>query len=325
MSNPVPRLRRLLSIIPLIRRRGGVSLEELQKRLGVSKRELQGDLDAIMLCGVPPYLPNDYISVFIDGDRVTVDYADHFARPASLTLQEALALRLALTRLPVPDEGELFEAHVELLDSLDKLIGGENLSSLEGRIDAPKFQPIEERLRIIDDAVRDRRRVEIDYYSPSSERVGKRTIRPYGRGDRFGNQYLVAYCERAGALRSFRIDRIADIAPLAEGPSFERPEDFDLQRALDDIGPKRGEVKPVRLRFHKDIADHVRARFGGTSARIEPTPGGDLVVELHAGSLPWAVSQALLYGELVELLEPEEGRRQLASRLRQLLDEPEEG
>ena len=90
MSNPVPRLRRLLSVIPLIQRRQGISLTELQETLGVSKKELQTDLNAILLCGTPPYHPHDYISVHVEGDRVMVDFADHFARPARLTLPEAL-------------------------------------------------------------------------------------------------------------------------------------------------------------------------------------------------------------------------------------------
>ena len=193
MSNPVPRLRRLLSIIPLIQRRGGISLGELQQTLGVSKRELQGDLTAIMLCGVPPYLPNDYISVFIDGDHVTVDYADHFARPARLTLQEALALRLAIARLQVPEDGPLYEAYIELLEALDSLVLKEDMASLEGRIEAPASEDMGDKLGTLDAAIGDHVSIAFSYYSRSSEQVTQRTVRPYGRGHRYGNDYIVAF------------------------------------------------------------------------------------------------------------------------------------
>lgn len=317
MSNPVPRLRRLLAIIPLIQRRGGVTLQELQDALGVSKRELQGDLNAIMLCGVPPYLPNDYISVFIDGDRVTVEYAEHFARPARLTLREALALRLAIERLPVADDGPMGDAAIELLDVLDRLMrkaGQGSLRTLEGRIEASRDQALGEKLQAIDEAVQGKRPLDFDYYSASGASVKRRRVRPYGRGDHLGNHYLIGWDETSQppGQRTFRLDRMTGLA-VAQGPSFEPPAGFDLTAELERIGPRQGERFPLRLRFKKDVArvaaeDHAEMR-------VEKAPGGDIVVEMTAGSKPWAVSKALLYGENVEVLEPPEVRRDLVDRL----------
>jgi proteasome accessory factor C len=319
VSNPVPRLRRLLSIIPLIQRRGGVSLGELQTTLGVSKRELQGDLNAIMLCGVPPYLPNDYISLFIDNDWVTVDYADHFARPARLTLQEALALRLAIARLQIPEDGALYDASIDLLEALDQIMLGEDMASLEGRIEAPKFEALDDRLTALDKAVEARVPVEIVYYSPSKEEVSERRVRPYGRGNKGGNQYLVAFCEKAEDIRSFRLDRISSITPVESAEPFVVPPSFDLGAYVSKIGPKPGEgAKPVRMRFDSAIARFAREDY--SDHKVEDAPGGDVVVEFTVGEIPWAVSKALLYAELVEILEPPEARESLTQRLRNFLD-----
>lgn len=318
MSNPVPRLRRLLAIIPLIQRRGGISLKELQETLGVSKRELQGDLNAIMLCGVPPYLPNDYISVFIDGDHVTVDYAAHFSRPARLTVGEALALRLALERLPVPEDGPLYDAWVELLDALDRVMrrsGQGRMSELEGRIEAPRASELGEQLKTIDEAVGARRTLELTYFSASSDTVSRRRVRPYGHGNKYGNHYLIGFCEQNQDERTFRLDRISDLRPV-EGQPFEPPAGFDPAEKLEGLG---GSDHAVRLRFAAAIERFVREDYA--EQRCEKAPGGDVVVTLQCGSLPWAVRQALLYGELCEILEPPEARAELVGRLKAYLGE----
>jgi len=317
VSNPVPRLRRLLSIIPMIQRRGSVSLSELQETLGVSRRELQGDLNAIMLCGVPPYLPNDYISVFIDDDKVTIDYAQHFSRPARLTLPEALALRLAISRLQVPENGPLYEASQELLTALDRVMLGEDFASLANSIEGREAEQVSPKLAAIDRAVEDQLLLRFTYYSPSSEQVTPRQVRPYGRGDRGGNQYLIAYCEERRDVRTFRVDRISELELDEGGDPFLLPLQFDLSAHLSKIGPKPGEGEHLRLRL-----DHAIVRFETEDldeASLEHLPNGDVVVSRDCGSVDWAVSDCLHRGEHAEILEPPEARANLCARLQAFL------
>ncbi|HBP20853.1 MAG TPA: hypothetical protein DEA08_24070 [Planctomycetes bacterium] len=319
MSNPVPRLRRLLSIIPMIQRRGEVSLSELQRVLGVSKRELQGDLNAIMLCGVPPYLPNDYISVFIEDDRVTIDYADHFSRPARLTLQEALALRLAIARLRVPEDGPLYEATQELLGALDRLMLGNDFASLIGKIEGAEPTTNAD-LSMIDRALRERRRLRFTYYSPSSERVTARTVRPYGRGDRQGNEYLFAFCEKREADLTFRVDRISDLELEGEGNAYLIPKDFDLEKRLAKVSKVSGGPH-LRIRFAEALAAYEAEETEDRD--LEWLPNGDVVISNSCNSIEYAVNDVLHRGELAEVLEPPEARKQLASRLEAFLAQDE--
>lgn len=320
MSNPVPRLRRLLAIIPLLQRRGGISKQELQETLGISKRELEGDLNAILLCGVPPYLPSDYISVFIDGDWVTVDHAHHFARPARLTLREALALRLAIERLPLAEDGPMADAAIELLDALDRLMPKQQgkIADLEGRIEAPKAQDMGDKLSVIDAAVASRTALELTYYSASSEKVSRgRRVLPYGRGDAFGNQYLVAACEQSDPpVRSFRLDRISRIVPVGDPAAYEVPPGFDLGTQLEQIGAAKH--TQARLRFQEEIARFAAEDYA--EARVEKADGGAVDVVLNCGNATWPVYTALPYGELVEIIEPPEAREAMVKRLREFLN-----
>ena len=69
-------------MIPLIRARPGIRIPELAHIFGVRESEIWEDITEILsLCGVPPYLPHNYLVFGIHGDRVTIRFAEHLARP----------------------------------------------------------------------------------------------------------------------------------------------------------------------------------------------------------------------------------------------------
>src|SRR5208282_2331235 len=63
------------------------------------------NLDTVLLCSMPPYLPNDYIGIVLEGDRIYLSFTEHFRRPVNLTFEETLSLNLALKRLPLARHG----------------------------------------------------------------------------------------------------------------------------------------------------------------------------------------------------------------------------
>lgn len=74
----------------------------------------------------------------------------------------------------------------------------------------------------------------------------------------------------------------------------------------------------MRARFDRSIARFVQEEYEGQA--METLPSGDVVVELNAGTVAWAVGHFLGYGEHVEVLEPPEVRREMARRLRGFLE-----
>ena len=65
-------------MIPLIRARPGIRIPELAHIFGVRESEIWEDITEILsLCGVPPYLPHNYLVFGIHGDRVTIRFAEH--------------------------------------------------------------------------------------------------------------------------------------------------------------------------------------------------------------------------------------------------------
>ena len=78
------------------------------------------------------------------------------------------------------------------------------------------------------------------------------------------NYYLVAYSGEAKQLRHYRVDRMSDLReteePVEGGDTF-RPDDI-ARYTTRVFGMFRGEVRELRLRFHRHLAGAVLDRFG---------------------------------------------------------------
>ena len=99
-ADPFDSLRHALTIIPLIQANQGITVQELAQRTGLTESQITDEVGAlVMMCGVPPYAPNNYVSLWVQGGRVYIRFAEQFERPVRLVLQEALALLLALKPL----------------------------------------------------------------------------------------------------------------------------------------------------------------------------------------------------------------------------------
>src|SRR5205814_2029123 len=92
---------------------------------GAPATEILSDLDKILLCGVPPYLPDDYIGVYVDDGKVEIRFAEHFRRPVRFTLPEALALKLAIESLPPGGDDAYKDARRLLLEKIGRILGAE--------------------------------------------------------------------------------------------------------------------------------------------------------------------------------------------------------
>lgn len=212
------RLRRVVALVPWIVDHPDTTLRELAQRFGVDEREIEGDLNLLMMCGLPPYSPDQLIDVFVDDDgHVDIVVGDYFRRPLQLTPEEGvavLAAGYALLEVPGSDpDGALASA----LAKLDAAIGA------RGAFEVDVTPPGQ--LTQLRRAAAEHERVEIDYWSYARGELTTRRIDPYRVFHAFGHWYCAAWCHRAGAERIFRVDRVR--ASRATGEHFEPPPDGD--------------------------------------------------------------------------------------------------
>lgn len=94
-------------------------------------------------------------------------------------------------------------------------------------------------LRELEQAANDGRTVHIAYRKANAEQADEREIDPYGLAYDRNEWYIVAFCHRAQAVRTFRVDRIEQLNPTEA--RFAKPERFSASAYFRDQS-ERGRV-----------------------------------------------------------------------------------
>jgi len=319
MALPLAKLRLYLSLIPLLRQRPGITFKEVGEHLGMSAHAAQKEIpEALMLCGVPPYMPHDYIACFTEGDQITVRFADHFRRPAKLTLAEAAAVLIALRALPPARGAPLAPAVAGLMRKVERAIGTREVKKLARRIGARRASgALGQRMAVLQKALDDRCEVEIEYYTQRRRTLSRRRVRPYALIDHFGHFYLVGRDSIRAREVSFRVDAIRSVETTDK--QFEKPRSFTTQRyRRPDLYRPGPSDKTVRVRFGAPAARYVRE--ASPPQELQEKAGGAVERTVRTDTLRWVVDWSLLHGDEAEVLGPPSARQEAASVLDEWLD-----
>jgi proteasome accessory factor C len=216
------RLQRLLAMVPWIAAHDGPTMDEVGERFGITPAQLAADLEVVWLVGLPPYTPDALIDVVQEGDRVWIHYADVFATAQRLTPDQAVGLLTAgasVLALPGADPDSALGRGVAKLAAV---LGVDATQVLDVDLGGARAEVLE----VLRNAVREHRRVHLDYYSYGRDTRTERDVDPYLVHAEDGSLYLFGHCHLAGAERRFRIDRVAAATALDdtfEPPPLDRP------------------------------------------------------------------------------------------------------
>ncbi len=206
------RLQRLLALLAWLFRVGEAEISEIVERFAMTESQVVAELELAACCGLPPYTPDQLMELVVLDDRVIANPGSRFTRdlehPRRLSPSEGLAVAAAarmMLQVPGADEdGSLACA----LEKLERALGERHRVAVS--LDVPA------NLEVVRQAVLDRVRLDIQYYSASSDQVTERLIDPLAVFTNAGHWYLDAYCHLAGGLRCFRVDRLLSAIPTAE-------------------------------------------------------------------------------------------------------------
>ncbi|WP_339324902.1 YafY family protein [Paenibacillus sp. FSL W8-0194] len=95
-------------------------------------------------------------------------------------------------------------------------------------------------LRELEQAEKDRRTIRIAYRKANAEQADEREVDPYGLAYDRNEWYVVAFCHRSRAVRTFRVDRIARMQPTEA--LFEKPEHFSVTAFFRDQSEREREA-----------------------------------------------------------------------------------
>lgn len=310
MSNTATRL---LTLLMLLQRRPNQKAGDLAEELGVSVRTLHRYIGMLEEMGIPVYSergPHGGFSL-VPGYKMP---------PLVFTPEEAVAVYLG-TGLVEEMWGQLYrDAARGALAKFDNVLPDEQrhevawarrklVATSFHRSDQKILAPTLEKLRR---AVRERRRVQINYRGRNQTEATQRPFDPYALVHRWGWWYAVGYCHLRGAQRTFRVDRILALALLDQ--TFSEPADFDIQTYLASSWQAQPSVH-VRLYFAPEFA-RIALDDEGYWDSVEERDNGAVIVSFSAPDLEWAASTVLAYGGSAVVLEPEALRTWVAERAR---------
>jgi proteasome accessory factor C len=285
-------IQRILAMVPWIVAHPGSNKGEIAQRFGITIDQLDDDLGLVLMIGVPPYSPGDYLDVEEDDDgAVTIRLADHFRRPLQLTPAEGLAL-LAAGRALLAVPGS--DPHGPLATALGKLERALGLPDLVVEVGAPKY------LDEVRDAVARHERIEIDYWSAGRDELTTRRVDPAVVFFALGAWYAGAYCHRAEAERMFRVDRIRGLRPTGEHFETE-PTAFE---SVDVYNPAAADPR-VTLRLAPAAAWVAEAY---PTQSVTERADDRLDVVLTVSEPAWLERLLLRLGPDAEVIEPAELR-----------------
>ena len=239
------RLSRLLALVPWLSSHEGVTIDAAAEHFGVTPDQLEKDLWLLVCSGRPGHSHGDLVDIqFWDEDRrITVVDPQTLDRPLRLSPDEAASLLVALrvlAQVPGPHDREALAGATAKLEAA----AGEALAAADGVTVsvAPPDDPAV--ASAVSRALAEGRRLHLRYVGSLDERT-ERDVDPMRVLALDGRSYLEAWCRRAEAVRTFRLDRIEaavvleepavvpdDAAPVDLGAGALRPEGAPVTLAL---------------------------------------------------------------------------------------------
>jgi proteasome accessory factor C len=309
--DPRDRLRRVLFLVPFAVRHPGIPVRDLARRCGCSEKELLEDLDFLLGVGSPPFAPDDFLDLYVEGDRVYVALHQSFSRPPRFTESEAAALAAAARALG----GDGTDRAVGALRQAVPRDRRASFDELVERIYAgapPARDSVLGRLRR---AVADQRAVHLVHQAASGVET-TRTVHPWTLAQRLGHWYLYGEDAAQGKAKAFRLDRIRECTVTEV--RFAAPSEAEMAKAR-LFSESQGE--PVRVRVGEDVAAWAVSRPGiRLVRRIDRGADAGAVVEIPGASAEWAARFALSLGGDAEVIAPPAARRHFAEVVRRALE-----
>ncbi len=221
----------LLSLVPYLMDHDRVTVAEAAAHFGVSAQQITDAVNLIGLSGVPgdtaAYLHGDLFEVDYDaldrGEIVLMNFVAIDDSPR-FSAREAAALIAGLQYLSALPENADRETLAELMGKLSRAASDEPT-----RV-AVEQSASDETVALIRSAMDDKVRIDFDYVNAEGERR-RRTVEPFRVESVDATWYLRGWDTDREAPRTFRIDRMSDVA-RSEAPITHRPDEVQLSDSL---------------------------------------------------------------------------------------------
>jgi len=310
---------RLLALVMHLQTRGKTTSQALAWELGVSRRTILRDIEALSVAGIPVYTEGGH------GGGVALD-ENYRVTLTGLKESEIRSLFISNNNQLLKDVGLGAAAESSLL-KLSAALPIAHQPSVEFIRQRIHIDPLwwwhdSEPLPFWDDlqkAVYESICIRA-VYENYEQSIGERILEPYSLVAKSSFWYLIA--KREGEFRTYRVSRFHEITLLSE--HFERESDFDLvsywQAHLQEFTEALTEYA-FTLRIHESRLNFVRWLTPGRFHIIEPADEtGWPTVKIHMESVELAKMLVFGLGKDAEVVEPKELQLAVVEAAREILE-----
>jgi proteasome accessory factor B len=307
---------RLTKLIHLLYRHPtGLTVGEMARECGVTRRTIQRDLQSLERTGVP---------LWQEGRRYGV-LGGYFLPPLRLELNEAAAVYLA-ARLLARYSDEHNPYIVSALAKLAQVLPAAMAVHVQRSVQALGYKPDDPAFDQVFQTVvlgwATGRKVRIWHRAARSENVHEYLLCPYfieASSEGYAT-YVIGHSSYFDDIHTFKMERIQRAELTAE--TFDLPDDFDGPRLLSSAWSVMYGAEPVevRLRFSPQVTRRVKESVWHPTQRIEDCADGGCTLTLRV-SMPLEMKPWIRgWGSECEVLGPATLRAEIAAELRAAME-----
>jgi len=296
---------------------GGLTVAEIAQREDISLRTAYRDLEALQDAGFPLYCEK------ADGkSRWAFVESYRFKVPQPFTLTELMSLSLYSDLVKIFKGTPFYDSMESLFKKLRSALPPQTLGYLESMQSSfqvgvkpyTEYGLYREIINQLNEAVVERRRVEMAYKPLRSEQETVRKVDPYKIWFFDGTMYMVGFCHLRHDVRIFTLDRIRMLSLTDE--RFEPPEDFDLDEFMKhSFKVMRDRLYTVKIRISPAWARYIGEKIWHESQRVERLPDGGIELTLQVAGLEEIKRWVLGLGKEAQVTEPELLREMIRNEL----------
>ena len=298
----------MLRLMTLLEGRVGRTLDQLRAELGVTKRTVQRDLDALRAAQLP--LTSD-----TRNGTVRWRFVERFTprSTVSFSLPEMMALYFS-RGLCKPLQGTaVYETLQNAYNKIGAAIPAEGLNflrSIEDGISVSTFgwkdySKSAEVVQQLTKAVFHHQTVELTHTAGGRDTPLARRVDPYRLWYVNNGLYLIGLDHYKHEIRVFAVERIS--AVTVTNRRFEVPSDFVFEEFTKTAFQMVwGEPQTVRIWFSPEQAPFVAERTWHSSQRITREEDGSIILELSVADLGEIKRWLIGWGAAAQVLEPSE-------------------
>jgi predicted DNA-binding transcriptional regulator YafY len=308
MDNPdrLTHAARVLRIREMLDARSFVTVAELQRTFGVSRRTVYNDIQALTDAGVPLFSEKGD-----DGQARWQLMPAARRRTLSLSVAQVLSLGLARRALSFLEGTDL---HGELAAVFDRLVPGlapanrRFAEQMQRKIAVVHHGPKSygDRVDQLNDILTGLLYDDLLdlWYRPPGKKVRRHRVEPYTLLMHNEALYLICYSRTRKSHRTLAVDRITRTRWL-KGQRFDYPDDYSPDAFLDgSFGLMGGDEARVEILFDEDAGAYIRERQWHPSQQLDTADDGRLRLRMEVHGTVELLNWLLGYGRSAEVTRP---------------------